>query len=129
MMKPLSNIGLIRIGVYVKASLISSKGLLVSSFHLIVKYFFNMLFNNVISLAKLEINLLRRFNLPKKACSSLMLLGCGIYKMASILVGPIQVPYLEIMWPNSFPSSNPNNDFSGFREIPYFLHLVKTCLR
>ena len=128
-MKSLSNIVLIRTGVCVKASLISSKDLLASCVHLIVKSFFNMLFNNLISSTKLEINLLRNFILPKKACSSLIFLVCFINKMASILVGSIQIPSLEIMLPNNFPSSNPNNFFLGFKEIPYFLHLVKTCLK
>jgi len=128
-MKSLSNIRLVITSVCVKASLISSKDLLASSVHLIVESFFNMLFNNLISSTKLEINLLRRFILPKTTCSYLMLLGCGICKMASILAGSILIPSLEIMWPNSFLSSNPNKDFLGFKEIPYFLHLVKTFLR
>ena len=128
-MKSLSNFGLIKTGVCVKAILISSKDLLASIVHLIVESFFYMLFSNLISSAKFVINILRTFILPKNACSSLMFLGCCICKMASILAGSIQIPSLEIMWPKNFPSSNPNKYFLGFREIPYFLHLVKTCLR
>lgn len=128
-MKSLSNIRLMRIGVCVKACFIFSKDLLASRVHLILKYFFNMLLSNLISTTKLEINLLKKFILPKNSCSSLMFLGCGICKMASILIGSIWIPSLEIMWPINFPSSNPNKYLLGFREIPYFLHLVKTCLR
>ena len=103
-MKSLSNFGLTKTGVFVKAVLISSKDLLASMVYFMVKSFFNMLFNDLINYAKLEINLLRKFIFPKKACNSLMLPGCCICKMASILVGSIRIPSFEIMWPNSeFP--------------------------
>ena len=74
-------------------------------------------------------NLLRKLILPRKACNSLMFLGGLMLRMASILAGSILIPYLDIMCPSNLPSSNPNNFFLGFKELPNFLHLVKTCLR
>jgi len=49
--------------------------------------------------------------------------------MVSILAGSIRIPSFEIICPNNVLSSNPNKDFLGFKEIPYFLHLMKTYLR
>lgn len=96
-MKSLSNLGLINTGVLVEASLMSSKDFLASTVHFMVESFFSILFSDLINSAKLDINLLRKLFFPKKACNSLMFLGCCIYKMASILAGSILIPSFEIM--------------------------------
>ena len=127
--KSLSNFGLVRTGVLVKAILIYSKACLASIVHFTLESFFNMLFNDLINYVRLEINLLRMLIFPKNACNSLMFLGCCICKMASILAGSIQIPSLEIIWSNNFSSSNPNKYFLGYKKTPCFLHLMKTCLR
>lgn len=48
-----------------------------------------------------------------------------MFKMASILVGSILIPSLDIMCPKGLPSSSPKSVFLGFKEIPKFLHLMK----
>lgn len=128
-MKSLSNFGLIKIGVLFQASLMSSKDFLALTIHFMVESFFNILFNDLINSTKFEINLLTKLIFPKKAWNSLMLLGCCICKMAYILAGSIRIPSFEIICPNNFLYSNPNKDFLVFKEIPYFLHLMKTYLR
>lgn len=69
-MKSLSNLGLINTGDLVKSSLISSKDFLASTIHFIVKYFFGILFSDLINYARLDINLLRKLFFPKKSCNS-----------------------------------------------------------
>ena len=96
-MKSLSNFRLIKTRVFIKASLISSKDFLASMVHFMVEYFFNILFNDLINYAKLEINLLRKLIFPKNSCNALMILGCCICNIASILAEYIRIPSLEIM--------------------------------
>lgn len=74
-MKSLLKLGLMRTGVLARASLIASKYFLASTVHLCVESFFNMLFKSLISYAKLEMNVLRKFILPKNDFNSLMFLG------------------------------------------------------
>ena len=128
-MKSLLNFGLIKTIVLVKVGLMSSKDFLASTIHFMVESFFNIFFSDLTNSARLELNLLRKLIFPQKACNYPVFLGCCICKMASILEGSIRIPSFEIIFPNSFPSSNPDKDFLGFKEIPYFLHLMKTCLR
>lgn len=120
--------GLIRIGVLVRAFLMASKGCLASTVYLNAEYFLNMLFSSLINSAKFEINLLRKFILPKIHYNYLMLLGWVMVNIASILVGSILIPYLDIICPKSLPYSKPKSVFLGFKGIPNFLHLVKTLL-
>jgi hypothetical protein len=68
-------------------------------------------------------NLLMKVIWPKKDCKALLSLGRGIFLMASILEGYIEISYLEMIYPNNFPLSIPKIDFLGLREIPYSLHL------
>lgn len=73
-MKSLSNWGIIRTGVLIKAILISSNASLDSTVHLILESFFMISLSNLISSTKLDMNLLQKIIFPKKACSSLILL-------------------------------------------------------
>jgi len=118
-----------RTGVLVRASLMASKYCLASTIHLSAKSFLKMLFSSLINSAKFEMNLLRKFILPKNDYNSLMFLGSLMVKVATILVGSILIPYLDIMCPKSLSSSRPKSVFLGFKEIPNFLHLMKTLLR
>jgi len=74
-MKSLLKLGLLRIGVLVRYSLITSKDYLASVVHVSIEPFFNMLFKSLINSAKLERNLLRKNILPKNACNYLMFIG------------------------------------------------------
>ena len=129
MMKSFLKSGLIRTGVLVKAYLMDSKDCLASIIHLRNESFLSILFISLIMSAKLDMNLLKKLILPRKACNSLMFLGGLMLRIASILVGSILIPYLEIMCPSNLPSYNPNKIFLGFKEIPNFLHLIKNRLR
>lgn len=105
----------------VKASLMASKDYLASTIHLSAESFLNMLFSSLINSTKFEMNLLRKFILPKNDCKSLMFLGWAMVKMASILERSILIPSLDIICPNSLPSSKPNSVFLGFKEISNYI--------
>ena len=128
-MKSFLKSGLIRTGFLVKACLIDSNDCLASKFHSRTEYFLSMLFNSLIISAKLDMNLLKKIILPKKSCNYLMFLGGLMFRIVSILAGSILIPYFEIICPSNLPSSSPYRLFLGFKEMPYFLHLMKTCLK
>ena len=50
-----------------------------------------------------------------------------MFKIASILAGSILIPSFEIICPSNLPSSSPKRVFLGFKEMPNFLHLIKTA--
>ena len=129
MMKSFLKSGLIRTRVLVKACLMDSNHCLDSIVHLRTECFLSMLFSSLIISAKLDINLLKKLILPRKACNSFMFLGGLMLRIASILAGSILIPSFDIMCPSNLPSSNPNKVFLGFNEMPNFLHFIKTCLR
>ena len=116
-------------GACVSARLTCSKDYLDSVSHFIFTSFFNIFVMFMRSSARLGMNLRRKFILPIKDCNSLRFLGCSNFCMASILLGSILIPSLEMMCPSSLPSSNPKRLFLGFKEIPNLLHLSKTRLR
>ena len=127
-MKSLLKLGLLRIGVLVRYSLITSKDYLASVVHVSIEPFFNMLFKSLINSAKLERNLLRKNILPKNACNYLMFIGWLMFRIAYILVGWILMPSFEVMCPRSFPSYNPKSDFLGFKDMSNFLHFMYILL-
>jgi hypothetical protein len=43
--------------------------------------------------------------------------------MNSSLEGSIEIPSLEMIWPNNLPLSTQKIDFLELREMPYSLHL------
>ena len=55
--------------------------------------------------AKSGTNLHTKFIVPMKYYMSFLLWGKEIYAIAYILFGSMEIPLLEIMWPNSFPST------------------------
>ena len=55
--------------------------------------------------------------------------GKGIFSIALILSGSMEVPFLETMWPNNLPSVTKNTHFLGFSEIPYFRQRSKIYFR
>ena len=120
---------LIKTGVLVKGCLIESNDFLASTVHLRIESFLSMLFNSLIISTRLDMNLLKKIILPKKACNYLMFLGGLMFRIASILAGSILIPSFEIIFPSNLPYSNPNRLFLGFKEMSYFLHLIKTCLK
>jgi hypothetical protein len=113
----------------VSAHLTCSKDRLDSESHLIFTSFFSIFAMFLRSFARLGMNLHRKLILSIKDCSSLRFLGCSNFCMASILLGSILIPYLEMMCPSSLPSSNLKRIFLGFKEIPNLLHFSKTHLR
>ena len=120
---------LINRGVLVMASLMHLKDSLPSLVHSNLASFFNSFCKGFMYSTRFGINLLMKLMCPLKYWRDLKFLGKGIFLMASILSGSILTPSLEMMCPRRFPSSISNTDFAGLREIPYFLHLSKTCLR
>ena len=66
-MKALSNWGLVRTGVLVKAILISLNACLASTVHFILESFFNISLGNLMSSAKLDMKLLKKIIFPNKA--------------------------------------------------------------
>jgi hypothetical protein len=113
----------------VSAHLTCSKDCLDSKSHFIFTSFFSIFVMFLRSSARLGMNLRRKLILPMKDCSSLRFLGCSNFCMASILLGSILIPSLEMMCPSSFPSSSPKRLLLGFKEIPNLLHFSKTRLR
>jgi len=109
-------LGLIRTEVLVRASLMASKDYFSSTVHLSAESFLNMLFSSLFNSAKFEMNLLRKLIFPKNGCNYLMFLGWVMVKIASILARSILIPSLDIICPNSFPSSRPKSVFLGFKE-------------
>jgi hypothetical protein len=98
-------------------------------FHFIFVSFLSMFVMFLRISAKLGMNLLRKFIFPMKDYNYLMFLGWSIFWMASILLGSILIPYLDIICPSNFPSYKPNKVFLGLSEIPNFLHFSKTLMR
>jgi hypothetical protein len=111
----------------VSARLTCSKDYLDSESHFIFTSFFSIFV--MFGSARLGMNLHRKFILSIKDCNSLMFLGCSNFCMASILLGSILIPSLDMMCPSSFPSSSLKRLFIGFKEIPNLLHFSKTRLR
>ena len=107
--------GLISTGVLFKAYLMDLNDCLASKFHLRTESFLSMLFSSLIISTKLDMKLLKKIILPRKACNSLIFLGGLMLIIASILARSIMIPSLEIMFPSNFPSSNPNKLFLGFK--------------
>ena len=79
--------------------------------------------------AKSGTNLQTKFIVPMKDCIPFLLWGKGIYAIASILSRSMEIPFLEMMWPNNFPSNTVKTHFLGFEEIPYFRQQSKICFR
>ena len=100
-----------------------------SSVHSNLASFFNSFCRGFINSAKFGMNLLMKLIWPLKDWRAFRLWGKGTFLIASSLSGSTLTPYLEMMCPNNLPSSTPNIDLAGFKEIPYFWHLIKTCLR
>jgi hypothetical protein len=113
----------------VSAHLTSSKDCLDLESHFIFTSFFNIFVMFLRSSAIFGMNLCRKFILPIKDCSSLRFLGCSNFCMASILLGSILIPSLDMMCPSSLHSSSPKRIFLGFKEIPNLLHFSKNRLR
>ena len=111
------------------AHLTCSKDCLDLVSHFIFTSFFSIFVMFLRSSARLGMNLHRKFILLIKDYSSLRFLRCSNFCMASILLGSILIPSLEMMCPSSLPSSNPKRIFLGFKEIPNLLHFSKTRLR
>ena len=128
-MNSLEKFGLTSTRDSIKAFLISAKVLLASTVHLIPLSFLTMLVMFFTTSTKFVINLLKKFTLPRNDCISFLFMGKSIFCMAATLVGSNLIPYLEITWLRSFPSSMVKLDFFGFNEMPNFLHFRKTCLR
>jgi hypothetical protein len=129
MMKSFVKSGLDSIGYLVSASLISSKYVLASRFHLILFPFLSMQVMFFMIYAKFEMNLLKKFTFPRKDCTYFLLRGVMIFKIPSTLLGSILIPYLEIMCPKKFPSSTLKCEFFGFSDMLNFLHFWKTLFR
>jgi len=76
-----------------------------------------MLFSSLINSAKFEMNLLRKFILPKNDYNSLMFLGWVMVNIASILAESILIPSLDIICPKSLPSSRWKNVYILVRKL------------
>ena len=76
-----------------------------------------------------SINLHTKFIVPIKECMPFLLWGKWICSIALIFYGSIEIPFFEIMWPNSFPSITANTYFFGFKEMPYFRQRSKICFK
>jgi hypothetical protein len=86
-----------------------------SESHFIFTSFFSIFVMFLRSSDRLGMNLRRKFILLMKDCSYLRFLGCSNFCMASILLGSILIPSLEMMCPSSFPSSSLKRIFLGFK--------------
>ena len=73
-----------------------------------LKAFFNVLKNCRHLSVAFNINLLRAATLPFKLCTSLMLLGCSISKMARIMLGFASMHCYETMKPRNLPDKTLN---------------------
>lgn len=104
-MKSLVKSGLIRTKDFVNAYLTWSNDFLASMFHFISESCLSMFFMFLRSFTRLGINLLKKFILPINDWSSLIFLGWLIFRIASILLGSILIPSLDMIWLRSFPSS------------------------
>jgi hypothetical protein len=129
MMKSLEKSGLAKTGVIIIASLIRWKSIFPSLSHLKRTSFFNKRLSGFAILTKFGMNLLMKLIWPKKDCRAFLYLWRGIFLMASILEGSIEIPYFEMIWPNNMPLSTLKIDFLGLREMPYYLHLSKIILK
>ena len=101
------------------ASLILLNASLLSFVHLKFASFLIISWSGLIISAKLEVNLVTKFILPKKDCICLLLCGSAMIFMASILPGSIVIPFGEIKNLNNVPSSMENILFFGFNDILY----------
>jgi hypothetical protein len=111
------------------ACLIMLKASLLSSFHLKIDSLFNKFRDGLGDFCKVRYEPSNEIDFTKERLDNFLTPNKGIFWMDSTHDGSIFTPSFELMWPKSFPSSTPKTNFLGFNEIPYFLHLSKTCLR
>ena len=100
-----------------------------TSEYLSIASFYTKSWRGLTICAKLGINLLTKLIFPKKDCIAFFESGRTIFSIVSTLSGSMIVPSLETMNPKSLPSGAAKTNFFGFKEMPYFLHLSKTCLQ
>jgi hypothetical protein len=108
---------MIKIGVVIMASLIALKECLASSIHITSEFLLNIDVICFVSSAKLAINLLIKFIVPRKDWMSLFDIGRDKFLMASTLFGSILTPLAETICPSNLPSLSAKLDFLGLREI------------
>jgi len=127
--KYLVNFGPWRVGATSMVALILSKASFSTYVHLNWTSFFIIYWRGLTIWEKSRINLLTKLIVPKKDCIDLFLCGVEICIIALVRSGSTEIPSLEIICPDSLPSETTKMIISGFREIPYFLHLFKICFR
>ena len=111
------------------ATLMSSNDFLISRTHSIFSPFLGKSLRG----CTISTNPLIKFHIKsifqKKYLISLWLCGGEKFRMASILLGSMEILALEIIWPSSFPLVTPNEYFLGLSDMPYFQHLLNTYLK
>ena len=75
--------------------------------------------------AKSGTNLHTKLIVPIKYYIPFLLWGKRICSIALILSSSMEILFVKITWPNSFPSVTANTHFLGFKEMPYFLQRSK----
>ena len=74
-------------------------------------------------------NLHTKLIVPIKFCIPFLLWDKGVCAIYLILSRSMEIPLLEIMWPNNFPSNMAKTHFFEFKEMPYFWQRSKICFR
>ena len=77
----------------------------------------------------LETNLLRAAILPVRDCTSLIVFGEEILRMAFTFFGFTSIPFYDTMKPGNFPEDTPKAHLAGFSFILYFLSVLNVSLR
>ena len=110
------------------ATLISSQFYFPSLVHEKAISFFSIVIRGFTMVARLGINLLTKFILPRKHCKRFLCLGRERETISSIPFGSIVRQYLDTIFLINFPWLVANTHLLRFKDIPYSLHLINTCM-
>ena len=124
-----SNPGFTKIGADLIAFLIPTKAYLTSSVQEKKWSFLRRLWIGLTIVTKYGTNLRMKLITPIKSWTSFLEVGAGRLRIVAILSGSMLIPESETMCPRIFLSVMPKMDLEGFREMPNFLHHMRTFLR
>ena len=105
-MKSFSKLVLLREGTWAIVALMLLKATFYVSVHLNCTIYFTICCKGFTISANSGTNLRTKFIVPINDCIASLLWGKGIWNITSIRSGAMEIPFFEIIWPNSFPSRN-----------------------
>jgi len=121
--------GFCRMGVDDTVAFIATKASSHSLLHWNLSIFFNVFTIGLIFFANLGKNRDRHVSLPTRLCTSFMVVGLCVSKMAKHFSGLAFIPLWVSMKPQNFPPSTPNTYFARFNLMLYLRSRLNTSFR